>query len=209
MKRKKLYYTSIEIENGLYTSGNEFQLTDGTMYTGQYHRYTSTGEYYTGPKWNKKTSKKLLPFQSELADVVKLYKNIRPNVKTKFKTPIPVPVKITSKELKQGYVKRFIFLKNNDKIVIESDQLQYEAWQREEIDNNIYTAVTVKWYITGELRSQTINGVLTEGVLDKNIRIYNILNKSYPAIAKYLADPLQFYADTSIVIPRDINGLDS
>ena len=60
-----------------------------------------------------------------------------------------------------------------------------------------------------ELRSQNINGVLTEGVLDKNIRIYNILNKSYPAIAKYLADPLQFYADTSIVIPRDINGLDS
>ena len=30
-------------------------------------------------------------------------------MKTKFKTPIPVPVKITSKELKQGYVKRFIF----------------------------------------------------------------------------------------------------
>lgn len=209
MKRKKLYYTSIEIENGLYTSGNEFQLTDGTTYTGQYHQYTSTGEYYTGPEWNKKTSKKLLPLQPELADVVKLYKNIRPNVKTKFKTPTPVPVKITSKELKQGYVKRFIFLKNNDKIVIESDQLQYEAWQREEIDNNIYTAVTVKWYITGELRSQNINGVLTDGVFDKNIRIYNILNKSYPAIAKYLADPLQFYADTSIVIPRDINGLDS
>jgi hypothetical protein len=116
MKRKKLYYTSIEIENGLYTSGNEFQLADGATYIGQYHRYTSTGEYYTGPEWNKKTSKKLLPLQSELADVVKLYKNIRPNVKTKFKTPTPVPVKITSKELKQGYVKRFIFLKTMIKL---------------------------------------------------------------------------------------------
>jgi hypothetical protein len=209
MIRKKLYYPSSEIESGLYTSGDEFQLIDGTVYIGQYHRYKNTNEYFTEPEWNKKTSKLLQPIQKQVPADIKLYQQIRPNIKTKFKTPTPVPVKITSNSLKQGYVKRFIFSKINDKTVIESDQLQYEEWQREQIDNNIYTAIEVKWYITGELYDSVINGVITEGIITKNIRIRNLLFKTNPEISEYLSDPLQFYADTSIVIPPDINGLDS
>ena len=209
MARKKLYYPVNDIQLGLYTSGNEFALTDGTEYVGQYHRYISTNEYYTGAEWSKKTSKQLIALQSEIPDVVKLYKKINPNIKTNFKTPVAVPVKITKTNLDRGYVRRFIFEKINDKQLIESDQINYEAWQRSEIDNNIYNAISVKWYITGELEDTQTNGVITKGILTKNRRIYQELLKTNPEVAEYLSDPLQFYADTSIVIPRDINGLDS
>ena len=57
--RLKLYYTTDEITNNLYTSGMQYMLQDNTEYRGLYHTYL-TGEVYTGATWDSKTSKKLI-----------------------------------------------------------------------------------------------------------------------------------------------------
>jgi hypothetical protein len=52
--RLKLYYTTDEITNNLYTSGMQYMLQDNTEYRGLYHTYL-TGEVYTGATWDSKT----------------------------------------------------------------------------------------------------------------------------------------------------------
>ena len=60
-KRKKVYYPKGQIQNGLYTNGKEWMLSDGTEYVGYYHRY-STGEVFTKGIFLKSVSKKLIPY---------------------------------------------------------------------------------------------------------------------------------------------------
>ena len=208
MSRQKLYYTAAEIETGLYTNGNELQSVDGVEYRGQYHRYT-TGEYYSGANWNKNTSKQLVPIPSQLDPEVRLYNTLNPGIKPKYNLIRPIPVKITADNIKAGYVIRFLFCKINDNQITEVDRAQYDQWQAGDIDSNIYSAITVNWYITGPLYSETINGVLQEGVIDKNSRVRRLLQSTRPAVAAYLANPTQYYVDTLVNVAVDINGLDS
>jgi|DEB0MinimDraft_4_1074332.scaffolds.fasta_scaffold46854_1 hypothetical protein len=208
MSRQKLYYTAAEIETGLYTNGGELQYDTGVEFRGQYHRYT-TGEYYSGANWNKKTSKKLVPIPPQIDPEVILYNKLNPGLKTKYKLVRPIPVTITDDNIKAGYVRRFLFCKINDNQIIEVDRTQYDQWQAGDIDNNIYSAITIKWYITGPLESKTIDGVLQEGVIDKNNRVRLLLQADYPAVADYLYNPTQYYVDTLIKVAVDINGLDS
>jgi hypothetical protein len=208
MSRQKLYYTVAEIETGLYTNGGELQTVDGVEYQGQYHRYT-TGEYYSGVNWNNKTSKQLVPIPPQIDPEVILYNTLNPGIKTKYNLIRPIPVRITDDNIKSGYVRRFLFCKINDKQITEVDRAQYDQWQAGDIDNNIYSAITIKWYITGPLESKTINGVLQEGVIDKNNRVRLLLQGNYPAVADYLSNPTQYYVDTLIKVAVDINGLDS
>ena len=39
-KRKRIYDTKAQINNGLITEGGEWMFIDGTDYIGQYHTYT-------------------------------------------------------------------------------------------------------------------------------------------------------------------------
>jgi hypothetical protein len=208
MSRQKLYYTAAEIETGLYTNGGELQSVDGVEYRGQYHRYT-TGEYYSGVNWNNKTSKQLVPIPPQIDPEVILYNTLNPGIKPKYNLIRPIPVRITDDNIKSGYVRRFLFCKINDKQITEVDRAQYDQWQAGDIDNNIYSAITIKWYITGPLESITINGVLQEGVIDKNNRIRLLLQNTFPAVADYLSNPTQYYVDTLVKVVVDINGLDS
>ena len=59
MSREKTYYSADEVLNNLYASDKQLMYTDGTMYIGLYHKY-STGEIYTEAKWNSNKSKKLI-----------------------------------------------------------------------------------------------------------------------------------------------------
>ena len=61
MARLKLYYPVDEITTNLYTTGKEWMTTDKKEYVGLFHLYT-TGEAYTQPMWNPKSS--LQPLQN-------------------------------------------------------------------------------------------------------------------------------------------------
>ena len=61
--RNKLYYPDSQIEKNLYTQGKEWMiLEDWKEHRGYYHKYI-TGETFTGPEWNAKTSKKLVRYR--------------------------------------------------------------------------------------------------------------------------------------------------
>jgi hypothetical protein len=207
MARKKLYYTADEIVTGLYTAGNEFILPNGNNYIGQYHRYT-TGEIFSGPTWNPKTSTQLIPAPPTVPAAVKLYKQLNPDVRTAYQIPKHVPVTITNADLERGYVKRFILSKHTDRTIIEVDLTQYEQWQQSNIDHALYDAYAINWYITGNLYTETINGVTKPGVYNRNLNTITQLKTINPGIATYLASPIQFYTDTTVNVPKNINALD-
>lgn len=206
MSRQKSYYSVDEITNNLYASKNQLMYTDGTEYVGLYHKY-STGEVYTQPNWNPITSKKLIDYQDKTTNAYK-YNQLN-NINVKFTYPIPNTVSITTSAIRQGNVIRYFVQKINTKTITEIDQNQFNDWKSAIIDNIIYKAAKIVWYITGE-KSDSINGnIKIEGVKTKNIKQINMINKKLPGISNILTDPLQYYTDTDFIKPTDINGLDS
>ena len=204
MARKKLYYPATDIEANLHASANMFTTETGDPYVGQYHRYKCTGEYYSSGKWDIKTSVKLIPTQLDVLEQVKLYKTLK-TIQTKFISPKPAVIRVTPADIKQGYITRHILIKHNDVLAIEVDSEQYKSWQQKKIDNNMYTGYAVTWWITGELVTTNKNGVVYESIIDKNRKIYNRLLTVNTTLAMHFTNPLQFYVDTSIVIPPNIN----
>ena len=63
----------------------------------------------------------------------------------------------------------------------------------------------MQWHITGELQSVRKNGILFPGVIEKNTQIYNKLMQINSILANHFANPLQFYVDTNLNVPADIN----
>lgn len=194
--RKKIYYSNSEITSNLYTAGNEWMLSDNTEYIGLYHTYT-TNEAYTEPTWNPDKSKLLIPYVIE-PELKQQYKKLN-DLKLINQSPTEYFVKITPADIKNKFITRYFLKKINDTKILEVDEQTFKMWQTNKIDNNLYVGVSIKWLITG-----TVSGVISNNnnqIISAKSTLQNIQDK--------LSDPLQFYADTSIVIPPDINGLDS
>jgi hypothetical protein len=85
------------------------------------------------------------------------------------------------------------------------DSTQYTSLQTREIDNNIYSGVQIKWTITGPMQDTFQNGVLTKGVVTKNIEAMRTVETKFPEIFDVLTNPIQYYSDTDFLVPKDIN----
>jgi hypothetical protein len=207
MSRLKIYYTVDEIRENLHTSGSEWMLEDNTEFKGLYHKYL-TGEVFTGATYIEGTSKKLIKF--EKPDTTNyIYKQLKPNININFKTPNVATVNITEQDIKIGFIRRYFIKKiNNDKI-IEIDLKQFDNWKSGLIDKNMYSAIRVLWYISGEKQDVISSNNKNLGVVSKNIQQIRIANKTLTGIDKLLTDPLQYYTDIDFIAPVDINGLDS
>ena len=193
-----------EIIANLYTTGKEFQMEDGTEYTGLYHRYT-TNEVYTGATWNAITSNRLYPY-TEIASTTKLYKKLKPNIKINYITPISVLPTITTTDITAGYINRYFIQKINEMQCIEIDGSQHNLWKSGKIDPNMYTSIAIPWFITGNINDRMVNGVLVWGTRRKNEYQIQLAKKSIATIDSLLTDPLQFYTDADFIVPGDINS---
>lgn len=205
--RIKTYYTQDEIQNDLYTLGDEFMTTDGEMYIGPYHRYTTTNEIFTQSKWNLRLSQKLVVIQN-IPDAIKTYQTLR-DIRTRFQIPTNTPVNITSKDIQAGTITRYFCKKTNNEAVIEINKMQYDAWQNETIDRIMYVAVKLPWRITGDLQDIKINNAVIPGVISHNKDAIKQTLTTIPQLATHLADFTEYYVGDDFVIPKDINGLDS
>jgi hypothetical protein len=192
-----------EITTNLYTTGGQFQTEDGVEYKGSYHRYI-TGEIYTGPSWNIKTSKRLVRLETTLPRDA-TYNKLKPLLRTKFITPQPVNRVPTAVEYKIGYFDRYILKKCNELTFIEVDALQYELWRIGRIDASAFSAVTFRWFISGNI--EDTRGTMSDqpGVRTKNNIQIQYAQEQLPGITTVLTDPLQYYADVDYSVPRDIN----
>jgi hypothetical protein len=204
MSRLKLYYPADEITNDLYTYGSELMTEDAVEYIGPFHRYI-TGEVYTGSTWNAKTSKKLIAFVQQ--NVTTIYNTLKPDIQLKYVTPIRIVPKIKSSDITAGSIQRYFIRKQNESIVFEIDASQYVNWTNNVIDNKIYTAVQLEWFITGNQRDSRLGNVIQPGVVTKNIQQIRVASQTIPELTTILSNLLEFYTDTDYIAPIDINGL--
>jgi hypothetical protein len=204
MARLKLYYPAEEITNNLYTFGSELMTDDNVEYIGPFHRYI-TGEVYTGTAWDSKTSRKLVAFKEQSKTTI--YNTLKPNIQLKHVSPIRVAPQITSADISRGSIQRYFICKQNETIVLEIDEAQYNKWGNNQIDNKIYNAIRIEWTITGPIQDSQKGNVLIPGVATKNTQQIKVATRSNPAIATILTNPLEFYVDTDYIKPVDINGL--
>lgn len=204
MSRKKLFYPKNEINENLYTPGNEFQLQNGSIYTGLYHRYITTGEIYTNGSWNPKTSVVLTKYEQLTADA-KTFKTIKKDIKTKFKTPERYFPKVTSADIQKKIINRYFLYKLNERQITEINEIQYNQYNSGQLDNNIYSVIKIIWNIAGEANNFVKNNINQLGVINKNLNIIRITNRSYPGFSQVINNPLELYVDTTVIVPPDIN----
>lgn len=201
--RQKAFYTKDEITTNLYTTGKEWMTEDAVEYKGLYHTY-ATGETYTEGSWTPGKSVKLMSYEYIDPDAL-AYKKLT-NIEVKFDSIKPSTVTITEQNREDGYVTRYFIKKINETNIMEIDKTQYDAWIAKKIDNNVYVAVDIVWKITGNQKSELIRGVQHPGVAEINLANISRANQIVPGISSKLTNLLQYYSDTDITVPRDING---
>ena len=204
--RIKSYYSTNEIVNNLYTTGQELMTTDNVEYIGLYHKYT-TGEIYSQPTWDKNKSVKLIKYKEQPESVIE-YNKIS-DIEIDYKSFNTYNVAITKENINKGYVDRFIIKRANDNVFYEVNSDTYDMYTREDIDPVLYLAVKFKWYITGNINDVRQGNILIPGVPSNNYKELQTAEKTVPNITSYLKDLLQYYVDNDNVTPKDINGLDS
>tara|TARA_R110001592_G_scaffold190212_2_gene435877 strand:+ start:6717 stop:7334 length:618 start_codon:yes stop_codon:yes gene_type:complete len=204
--RMKSFYSANEITNNLYTTGQEYMTSDKQEYIGLYHKYT-TNEIYTQPTWNKNKSLKLFKYkkrniQNETYDRVT-------TVKLNYNSFNNVNIVIEKKDIDLGVIDRFILKKINEPKFYEVDKETYKQHQSKKIDPALYSAIKIKWTISGPLQTNRKGPIVILSVRDKNIAEVDRAEKKMPGISTYLNNPLQYYTDDDFISPADINGLDS
>jgi len=204
--RLKQFYSNNEIITDLYTTGSEWMTTDNVEYIGLYHKYT-TGEVYTQPTWNKQLSKQLIEYRqtNTSIDTFNKISNINLNYNS-FRTH---NVNITKKDIAAGYIQRYFFKKANENKFYEVNEDTYQQYRKQQIDNNLYVAISLKWYITGEMSDSFKGAIQLLGVKTKNEQSIFNAEKVLNNLSKYLTNPIEYYVDTDVIVPADINGLDS
>ena len=202
MSRIKLQYTPKEITTDLYTFGLEWMTDKFKEYKGLYHTYT-TGEVYTEPMWHNAKSIPLIPY-ANTTSIAYQYKQLKPKIKTKYKTVYPVKITIDIADIKKTYITRYFLQKQTDYSIIEINLDQLNDLDSDIIDPNLYTSVKLKWYIAGPLLD-TGTGIKTRGVLTKNQLEVNVAEKVMTGIRSRLINLSEYYTDTDFKVPADIN----
>ena len=204
--RIKSYYSANEIVNNLYTTGQELMTTDNVEYVGLYHKYT-TGEIYSQPTWDKNKSVKLIKYKEQSESVIE-YNKIS-DIEINYKSFNTYNVVITKENINNGYIDRFIIKRSNDNIFYEVNSDTYDMYTNEDIDPVLYSAVKLKWYITGNINDTQQGNITIPGVQSNNYKELQTAEITVPGISLYFTDLLQYYVDNDNVTPKDINGLDS
>lgn len=207
--RKKIYYTADETTNDLFTTGRQWMTTDEKEYVGGYHRYL-TGEIFTESKWNPKLSKSLIPYREKNTNPnSRLYKKLKPKVKTKYRTPKSFTPTINNNNINAGVITRYFYKKYDSENILETDQKTYNQIQTNVADKKLYATVIMNWKISGNKQDEYKNGAVVSGVISINTKQIKVAETTIPGITKLLSNSLQYYTDTDFITPTDINGLDS
>ena len=193
--RLRSYYNDSEILANQYTFGQEWQLEDGNEYIGLYHMYIPTGEIYTMGKWSPRDSKKLVKYIN-LPESVKQYKKIKPDVVTKYDSVSNQMIQVTNDDYAIGYITRYFIKKYNENYISEINKIQYANWGAKKIDPNLYTAISITWYITGEINDVKTSISTIPGVFNKNKKEVLLAELTIPGITKLITNYLQYYQDT-------------
>lgn len=203
--RNKLRYTAEETTNNLYTRGNEWMFEDSQEYIGPYHRY-SDGIVLTGAVYDPLQSKKLIEYVDINSDSkLRIYKLLKPRIKTLYITPKPYRVQINISTLKLNYIYRY-FLKRHDGTFIEVSKDQYELWKQKKIDPNLYKGHQMEWTVVGDINDVITKGAVVRGIVSSNKKSVQLAENILPGISDIVTDFTEFAVDIKYDVPPDINN---
>jgi len=203
-KRKRIYYTKAQINNGLITEGGEWMFIDGTEYIGQYHTYT-TNEVFSEINFIDGKSKKLIPYVDvtsigESTDGMDLSKNFEyDSIKSldvkKTKKPNKDIEPITDKDLKRGYMERYFGYRYDNQCIELNKEKFNQIGSKDGLSSVTYKKLKIRWKILGPVYDvKDANGkVIEPGVFDTNKRTVALTSEKNPSIKLKLLDYLEFY----------------
>ena len=174
-----------------------------TEYIGAYHTY-STGEVYTDAAWNSKTSKKLIKYTVENTTLT-AYKKLK-TINVKYDMPHSSVIQITPADIKAGYVRRYFLKKINESTIIEIDSTEFGKYSSNQFDPILYSAITLKWKITGDVYDNSADGVFHRGVQTTNQLMVAAAEAQMPGMLTKLTNYTEYYMSSNLASPKDINS---
>lgn len=200
-KRKRIYYTKAQIEEGLVTNGGEWMFTNGTEYIGQYHKYI-TGEVFSESTFIEGKSKILIPYidiekinqQTDFGiDLAKNfeYDSIKNVDVPKSVTPNPSLHIVSNKDITNGYMTRYFAYKANDGRILELSKDEYDKIGTDNgLDEILWKRFTIRWKVIGPERDVLDkNGNIVEsGIIDTNRRTVTSQSTQYPTLMNYIVN---------------------
>ena len=200
-KRKRIYYTKAQIEEGLVTNGGEWMFTNGTEYIGQYHKYI-TGEVFSEATFIDGKSKILIPYidiekinqQTDFGiDLAKNfeYDSIKNVDVPKSVTPNPSLQLVSNKDITNGYMTRYFAYKANDGRILELSKDEYDKIGTDNgLDEILWKRFTIRWKVIGPERDVLDkNGNIVEsGIIDTNRRTVTSQSTQYPTLMNYIVN---------------------
>lgn len=162
-----------------YTRGNEFVLSDGTVYTGWYF-ISYSGSTFTG-KSPSRNSKQLTPISNSNQYDIKLGENIE-NI---FVTELVFP---TEQDYKNGYFNRYFVQDRRNLNIIEVGtknktkvlQLPFVRYQ------------TVKWVLTGPAEDTKHGPYISFGAANQNKQLVLEAEKTIVGLSSFIKSYKQF-----------------
>jgi len=138
------YYPKNKIKTNLYTSGNEFIVSNTNgKYIGYYYKLYN-GEFFTGNTPNSLNSLKLIPIiepaSDENSETVVLF---RPQF---LFSPTP-------QDYKNGEFIRYFIIKRNEPIFIEITKSEYDKYKNQETSVywRLFKPFSLFWVLTGDI----------------------------------------------------------
>lgn len=194
------YYPSSKILANQNTNGFEYQI-DGIPYRGKYYK-TYDGKVFSGPNPQVGPSKPLKPIKiysgfptskirpNEDIDNIAARERIDPNTiaRPRLKPTSYYPKPIES-DYKRGYLIRYFTKKENETIIIEISEQEYNQIVNgtTPYDIRLYQTTKILWKITGPLNSQRQSQYnVIPGIIDTNKRLTESANKTFLGIVDFI-----------------------
>lgn len=181
------YYNPHQIDGGKYTSGFEYASSDGTPYSGPYHKLPN-GQLFTGFR-PEPTSVELFDIRFKTSDDVIRYNGIKQADVSRYITPYPYYPSPTLDDYKRGSFQRFFIQKRTSPIntIMEIDYGQFNGINtinNPGINGVIYNQLLVDWKISKIPNSDAayINGMTIQTA-----------EVSFPGISAYISNLLEFF----------------
>lgn len=148
---QKPHYNLHQIQTGLYSSGGEFTIKDGSEYIGSYH-ILPTNQKFSGFR-PEPTSVELFELRLNPTPDILRYNQITGNEINRYSPPVSFSPFPTADDYKRGKIERFFVQKRNSPLnsIIEIDQPQFASVNTQNnpgINGVIWNKVRLDWIIS-------------------------------------------------------------
>jgi hypothetical protein len=197
------YFPKSRIIENLKANPGEFNLPDGSPYSGPYYT-TFDGKIYTGSNPYSPGSVPLtrnLLNKNEDNIILDInnndYNSLKSSQLARLIDPTPFTPKPTEEDYKKGKITRYFARQRNGTQfkLMEINQETYDnlSNNRGGLNTSLWKVTSIFWQISGPLRDERVNNIRTRaGIIDTNQRILDNAEKNFIGIKQYLTDLTQF-----------------